>query len=516
MDLQSSLEMTESIDFEEKVDIEDLVLPSEPTKLAEMEILDIKKEPFEVYEEQKHVAFESAHVVRKEYKLKIEETILKLFEELDREKYENPTMDLSQTRSLRIREVLDKLEFSKKIEELESMNNQMSSEIVFLKAKLQIAKNLNDRKQDNTKPFSCKYCEKSFVEIQEVKEHIKIHLSILETKDGAKSLSYDKDCNSNDYPNTIEVYKEGSESKCSKQSKFRPDIVNSAEDRKKPKSVFFISTKDERNIGGNKNTANLKDNTNLQKIKGYSCRYCKKIFINKGHWKEHERIHTGEKPYSCKYCPKAFRQSGGLTQHERIHTVEKLFSCKYCSKAFNQSNNLTRHELIHTVQSNDDEDIEHIQDDFEAETKVVEEQHLKRETKRSAGSFASPKKTKSACMKDNKLCKICNKTFKTLQNKQLHVACVHEGKKAFKCPMCNKSFANKYGLERHKVRIHDKIKNFKCDICQKGMSTLFTLSIHISTVHEKKKPFGCSTCSTNFGTKGELRKHKKTKSHLSK
>ena len=119
----------------------------------------------------------------------------------------------------------------------------MGSEIVFLKAELQIAKNINDRKQDNTKPFSCKYCEKSFVEIQEVKEHIKIHLSILETKDGAKSLSYDKDCNSNDYPNAIQVYKEVSESKSSKQSKFRPDIVNSAEDRKKPKSVFFISKK---------------------------------------------------------------------------------------------------------------------------------------------------------------------------------------------------------------------------------------------------------------------------------
>ena len=58
MDLQSSLEMTESIDFEEKVDIEDLVLPSEPTKLAEMEILDVKKEPFEVYVEQKPADFE--------------------------------------------------------------------------------------------------------------------------------------------------------------------------------------------------------------------------------------------------------------------------------------------------------------------------------------------------------------------------------------------------------------------------------------------------------------------------
>ena len=79
----------------------------------------------------------------------------------------------------------------------------------------------------------------------------KIHLSILETKDGAKSLSYDKDCNSNDYPNAIQVYKEVSESKSSKQSKFRPDIVNSAEDRKKPEKCFFYKPK---------------NNTKLQKI----------------------------------------------------------------------------------------------------------------------------------------------------------------------------------------------------------------------------------------------------------
>ena len=441
MDLQSSLEMTESIDFEEKVDIEDLVLPSEPTKLAEMEMLDVKKEPFEVYEGQKSTAFESVHFGV--YKLKIKETILKLYEELDREKYENPTMDLSQRRSLRIREVVDKFELSEKIEELESMNNQMASEIVSLKAELQIAKNPKDRKQDNTKPFSCKYCEKSFVEIQEVKEHIKIHLSILETKDGAKSSSYDKDCSSNDYPNAIELYKEGSESKCSKQSKFRPDIVNSAEDQNKTKSEFFKSEKDERKIGGNKNTANLKDNSKLKKKRAYSCRYCKKRFINKGHWKEHERIHTGEKPYSCKYC----------------------------SKAFNQSNNLTRHELIHTVQSNDDEELEHILDDFEPTTEIVEKQCPKPATKRSAGSFASQskvpaKKTKSTGKKNTKVesCTICNKTFKTLQNKQLHVASVHEGKKPFKCTICKKTFKTLQNLQLHVARVHEGKKAHEDEI----------------------------------------------------
>ena len=81
--MQSNLEIMENSDFE------DLVLPSKQTKLAEMEIFDIKGEPFEFYEEKKTTFFESVQVGKKQHKLKIEETILKLYDELDREKYEN-------------------------------------------------------------------------------------------------------------------------------------------------------------------------------------------------------------------------------------------------------------------------------------------------------------------------------------------------------------------------------------------------------------------------------------------
>ena len=59
IDLQSNLVMMDKMEFEGKVDIDDLVLPSKPLKLAEFEINDIKQEPIE--EEEKQNAFQLDH-----------------------------------------------------------------------------------------------------------------------------------------------------------------------------------------------------------------------------------------------------------------------------------------------------------------------------------------------------------------------------------------------------------------------------------------------------------------------
>ena len=55
LDLQSNLEMMENTEFEEKVDIDDLVLPSKPTKMAKIEINDVKEEQIE----EQHATLES-------------------------------------------------------------------------------------------------------------------------------------------------------------------------------------------------------------------------------------------------------------------------------------------------------------------------------------------------------------------------------------------------------------------------------------------------------------------------
>ena len=117
-----------------------------------MEILDVK----ELFEENRCTGLESVHDKKKQYELKIEDTILKMYEELDRKKYENPIMDFSKRRSLRIREAVDQLELCEKIQELESMNKQISIEIVYLKTKGQMAKIYSFEKNHEVKPYSCK------------------------------------------------------------------------------------------------------------------------------------------------------------------------------------------------------------------------------------------------------------------------------------------------------------------------------------------------------------------------
>ena len=87
------LTMIENIEFEEKVDIEGPILPSKPMRMAVIEIKDIKQEPIE--EQKKQNTFQLDHDEGKKFKLNMEEDILKLFEELDKEKSENPMMDLS-------------------------------------------------------------------------------------------------------------------------------------------------------------------------------------------------------------------------------------------------------------------------------------------------------------------------------------------------------------------------------------------------------------------------------------
>ena len=53
--------------------------------------------------------------------------------------------------------------------------------------------------------------------------------------------------------------------------------------------------------------------------KKFKCCHCGKGFSNSRYLKDHENIHTGEKPYKCKFCSACFADRGNHAQHVRSH-----------------------------------------------------------------------------------------------------------------------------------------------------------------------------------------------------
>ncbi|XP_023370783.1 zinc finger protein 131 [Otolemur garnettii] len=92
------------------------------------------------------------------------------------------------------------------------------------------------------------------------------------------------------------------------------------------------------------------------------CQYCEKQFDHFGHFKEHLRKHTGEKPFECPNCHERFARNSTLKCHLtacqtgvgakkgrkklyecQIHTGDKPNHCTLCDLWFMQGNELRRH-----------------------------------------------------------------------------------------------------------------------------------------------------------------------------
>ena len=70
-----------------------------------------------------------------------------------------------------------------------------------------------------------------------------------------------------------------------------------------------------------------------------------KVFEKKWNFKDHIRMHMGDKPYKCTMCDKSFTQKGNLIKHNRQHQFwdlksRKVHQCRVCLKKFTEKYNL--------------------------------------------------------------------------------------------------------------------------------------------------------------------------------
>ena len=290
------------IEFEEKVDTDDLVLPSKPTKSAEIEFNDMKEEPFEGEEEQQ-AAFELDHDVGKNFRIKMEENILKLCEELDQEKSDNSMIDFRLKRLLKIRQFVENI----------AQNDLMD-------------------RNHKIKPYSCKLCDESFFQVCEVKEHIKIHNSISEVKDlkdQVKSLKIQVE--------ELRMKLESSQSKLELRQKNRYKQKSEVE-RKQEIAEQEIGLEGLKDIQKQKKYLNqLKENNKKEKRKDIDHPSPKRSKTNE--------TKPSNPKYFCNICHYQSGDSSNFSKHKiRKHgNLEKIFECNECNTKFTTKDYLKKH-----------------------------------------------------------------------------------------------------------------------------------------------------------------------------
>ena len=81
----------------------------------------------------------------------------------------------------------------------------------------------------------------------------------------------------------------------------------------------------------------------------YQCGICNTLCINRKRYREHMMSHTGIRTYGCSKCGKRFTRRYDMKRHElTVHSDIKPYQCVVCKMKFVTSTNLKNHMIRHT------------------------------------------------------------------------------------------------------------------------------------------------------------------------
>lgn len=295
--------------------------------------------------------------------------------------------------------------------------------------------------------FVCLYCDTSFYDLRELREHNIVHMDLTRTlinnavvagcRPGDGFVKADvtdiqcKICNTQfDSLNDIKHHLVRNHNK---KVNFEDDII--------PFKLF-----EDKFICGVCNVVfqaykPLTTHMNVHFTK-HVCDVCGEGFMNEIRLKVHHvRVHQERKDlgsFPCEECGKVFSTLFLKTDHvRRVHEKEKRYQCPHCSECFMYHVSRLRH---------------------------LESAHGKiREYK----------------------CDYCPKVFNYFAKRTNHVNAVHLNIKRFACDVCELKFYSKSKLNRHMVT-HKPELRIQCTVCKKSYARSYVLKQHMKT-HENNQ-----------------------------
>lgn len=172
------------------------------------------------------------------------------------------------------------------------------------------------------------------------------------------------------------------------------------------------------------------------------------------------RLKTGK--LNCVECDKPFKFFQALKKHMAEHFG--TFICDVCGAHYFEERHLVFHKNTHNIN-------------------------------RNVEMFPCPE---------------CEKTFRSKNSRNFHIARIHKNEAAYSCNKCDEVFISYHMRYRHKMHVHGEKREFPCENCDKVYDCRKTLREHYQRIHLQLLRHECSLCDKKFYLPSALRDHMTT------